>query len=112
MSWRYSSCFSLISPNMRSSSTSEKPMIALSGVRSSWDMLARNSDLWRLATSSSRPLSSTSRKSRAFSIATFDWFAMALSRLTTRSSNSPAARRMRTMPRVTCSSPIGSASTA
>jgi hypothetical protein len=30
-------------------STSEKPMIALSGVRSSWDMFARNSDLCRLA---------------------------------------------------------------
>ena len=33
------------------------PMMALSGVRSSWLMLARNCDLWRLATSSSRPLS-------------------------------------------------------
>ena len=31
-------------------------MTALSGVRSSCDMLARNSDLWRLATSSSRVL--------------------------------------------------------
>ena len=30
-------------------------MTALSGVRSSWDMLARNSDLCRLATSSSAP---------------------------------------------------------
>ena len=30
---------------MRSTSTSEKPMMALSGVRSSCDMLARNSDL-------------------------------------------------------------------
>ena len=29
-----------------------KPMIALSGVRSSWDMLARNSDLWREAVAS------------------------------------------------------------
>ena len=46
MSFRYSACFSLISPNMRSVSTSEKPMIALSGVLSSCDMLARNSDLW------------------------------------------------------------------
>ena len=36
----------------RSVSTSENPMIALSGVRSSWDMLARNSDLCWLATSS------------------------------------------------------------
>ena len=33
---------------MRSSRTSEKPMTALSGVRSSCDMLARNSDLCRL----------------------------------------------------------------
>ena len=36
---------------MRSVRTSEKPMIALRGVRSSWDMLARNSDLCWLATS-------------------------------------------------------------
>ena len=45
MSFRYSSCFSFSSPNIRSTSTSEKPMMALSGVRSSWDMLARNSRL-------------------------------------------------------------------
>ena len=45
MSRRYSSWRSLISPNMRSSSTSEKPITAFNGVRSSWDMLARNSDL-------------------------------------------------------------------
>ena len=45
MSSRYSSCFAFSSPNMRSRSTCEKPMIALSGVRSSCDMLARNSDL-------------------------------------------------------------------
>ena len=41
----------------------------MSGVRSSWDMLARNSDLWWLAASSCRPLSAISRKSRAFWIA-------------------------------------------
>ena len=52
-----------------SSNTSEKPMIALSGVRSSCDMLARNSDLCRLAASICRPLSSISRNSRAFWIA-------------------------------------------
>ena len=52
MSCRYSSCLSFSSPNMRSSSTSEKPMMAFSGVRSSCDMLARNSDLCWLATSS------------------------------------------------------------
>ena len=51
MSRRYSSWRSLRSPNMRSRSTSEKPITALSGVRSSCDMFARNSDLWRLATS-------------------------------------------------------------
>ena len=39
-------------PNIRSARTSEKPRIAFRGVRSSWDMLARNSLLWRLATSS------------------------------------------------------------
>src|SRR6516165_9381305 len=45
MSFEYSSCFSLSSPNIRSDSTSEKPMMALSGVRNSWDMFARNSGL-------------------------------------------------------------------
>ena len=45
MSRRYSSWRSLISPNVRSSSTWENPFTAFSGVRSSWDMLARNSDL-------------------------------------------------------------------
>jgi hypothetical protein len=53
-------------PNIRSDSTSEKPMIAFSGVRSSCDILARNSDLCWLATSSWRLLSSISRNSRAF----------------------------------------------
>jgi hypothetical protein len=51
---------------MRSARTSEKPMIALSGVRSSCDMFARNSDLCRLAASSCRLFCSISRKSRAF----------------------------------------------
>ena len=41
-------------------------MIALSGVRSSCDMLARNSDLCRLATSSCRLLSASSLNRRAF----------------------------------------------
>ena len=54
MSSRYSSCFSFTSPNILSRNTCEKPMIAFSGVRSSCDMLARNSDLCRLAVSSSR----------------------------------------------------------
>ena len=35
MSFRYSSCFSVSSPNIRSARTSENPMMALSGVRSS-----------------------------------------------------------------------------
>ena len=75
MSCRYSACFSLTSPNMRSASTSEKPRIAFSGVRSSWDMLARNSDLWRLAASSCRLLSAISRNRRAFWMASADWVA-------------------------------------
>ena len=61
MSWRYSSWRSLSSPNIRSRSTSENPSTALSGVLSSWDMLARNSDLCRLASSSSRLCSLSSR---------------------------------------------------
>ena len=52
MSSRYSSCFALISPNIRFRNTCEKPMIAFSGVRSSCDMFARNSLLCSLATSS------------------------------------------------------------
>ncbi len=54
MSSRYSSCLSLTSPKSFCCSTWVKPMIAFSGVRSSCYMLARNSDLWRLAASSSR----------------------------------------------------------
>src|SRR5713101_6933155 len=45
ISWRYSVCFSLMSPNIFSARISANPMIAFSGVRSSCDMLARNSDL-------------------------------------------------------------------
>ena len=48
-------------------------MTALSGVRSSWDMLARNSDLWRLATASSADLVSSSWNNRAFTMAIDDW---------------------------------------
>src|SRR3989454_232265 len=58
----------LVGPN-----PAEPPMIALSGVRSSCDMLARNSDLCRLAASSWRPLSSISWKRRALSMATAAW---------------------------------------
>ena len=45
------------SPNIPDCMISEKPMMALSGVRSSWLILARNSDLVRLA-SSARSFSS------------------------------------------------------
>src|SRR4029453_7590296 len=51
---------------MRSISTSENPMIALSGVRSSCDMLARNSLLCWLAVWSCRVLILISRESSAF----------------------------------------------
>ncbi len=50
-------------------------MIALSGVRSSCDMFARNSDLCWLATSSCRLLSWISRNSRAFWMAMTAWSA-------------------------------------
>src|SRR3954469_4686205 len=75
MSRRYSSWRSLSSPNIRSRRTSENPMTALSGVRSSCDMLARNSDLCRLAISSWSVLTSSSRNSRALWMATADWLA-------------------------------------
>src|SRR5258705_3605178 len=64
MSSTYSFCLSFSSPKNFSSSTSEKPMIAFSGVRSSCETFARNSDLCRLAASISRFLSPISRNSR------------------------------------------------
>ena len=69
--------------------TSEKPMIAFSGVRSSCDMLARNSDLWRLAVSSSR----YSRPSSSLVRFMFDASEPSSSRLGTTTSplNLPAA---------------------
>ena len=48
---------------------SVKPMIALSGVRSSWLMLERNCDLFWLASASCRLLSWISSNSRTFSMA-------------------------------------------
>ena len=54
MSRTYSSWRSLSSPNMRSSSTSLNPITAFSGVRSSCDIEARNSDLCAEAISSAR----------------------------------------------------------
>ena len=61
MSSRYSSCFSLTSPNNFCFSTWEKPTIAFSGVLSSWLMLARKSDLCWDATSSAFVRSATRR---------------------------------------------------
>ena len=87
MSRRYSSCRSLRSPNIRSSSTSEKPMTAFSGVLSSCDMLARNSDLCRLATSSSALRTSSARTRCALRMATAACAANAVSRVVSRSSN-------------------------
>ncbi len=96
MSRRYSSCRSLISPNMRSSKTSENPMTALSGVRSSCDMLARNSDLCWLATVSSALLRASSRNSRAFMMARADWLANVTSRSRVSSLNVPGVFRLTT----------------
>ncbi len=104
MSLRYSSCFSFTSPNIRSSITSEKPMMALSGVRSSCDMLARNSDLCWLATSSSRLLSSISWNSRAFWMARADCAANVRSSSTVRSAKAPTAWRLTTSAPTTSSS--------
>ena len=64
-------------------------MTALSGVRSSCDMLARNSDLCWLAISSCALLRSSSRKRRALLMATADWLASVSSRL----ARSPAGTR-------------------
>ncbi len=87
-------------------------MTAFSGVRSSWDMLARNSDLCRLATSSSADLVSSSRKSRALTIATDDWSANVSSSSTTSSANVPTdRRRMTRTPTITEPRSIGMAST-
>ena len=104
MSSVYSACFSFNSPNNLSRKTSEKPMIALSGVRSSCDTLARNSDLCRLAASSCRPLSSISRNSRAFWIAKSRLRRKGLSRFTTSGSNLPTCRRHTVNPPMICCS--------
>ena len=97
MSRTYSSWRSLSSPNMRSSSTSEKPITAFSGVRSSCDMLARNSDLWRPATSSSR-------KSCTFWIAIAPCAAKVVIRSSVRSPNSSICSRHSVMTPMTFSS--------
>ena len=72
-----------------SSSISLTPMMAFSGVRSSWLMLARNCDLCWLASSSSRLFSSISRNSRAFWIASADCARTSAAARPVRSENSP-----------------------
>ena len=76
-------------------------MIAFSGVRSSWDMFARNSDLCRLAASSSWLLSPSSWKRRAFWIARADCVAKVLSSSMTSGGNSPGAFRLTDRPPIT-----------
>ena len=112
MSRRYSSWRSLSSPNIRSSSTSEKPITAFSGVRSSCDMLARNSDLWRLAISSSLVLVSSSRNSRALTMASADWLAKVWSSSIRSGGKVPVPRRRITStPTISSPRSIGTAST-
>ena len=71
-------------------------MTALSGVRSSCDMLARNSDLWRLTTCNSAVLCSRSRNSRALRMASADWLANVCSSSQVSSGNSPVLNRRTT----------------
>ena len=61
MTWAYSTWRSVRLPSGLSSSCSASTSRLLSGVRSSWDMLAMNSDLYREETDSSRAFSSTNR---------------------------------------------------
>ena len=75
--------------------------MAFSGVRSSWDMLARNSDLCWLAASSWRLLSSISRKSRAFWMARADWVAKVWRSSTTSGANSPGVFAITARPPMT-----------
>ena len=88
---------------MRSSSTSEKPITAFSGVRSSCDMLARNSDLWRLATSSSRSRRCSASSSWAFWMAIAPWAANVVTSATVRSSNASTVSRHSTITPTTLS---------
>src|SRR5215831_8723903 len=86
---------------MLSRMSSVYPRMALSGVRSSWLMLARNCDLCLLASASSRLFSSISRNSRAFWIARTDWSAKVSSRSTVLLGNSPGClRRTTSMPTI------------
>src|SRR5215467_14317421 len=98
---------------MLSRISSVYPRMALSGVRSSWLMLARNWDLCLLASSSSRPLSSISRNRRAFWMARADWVAKVLSSSTISAENSPGVFRMRIrLPMISSSRRSGTESTA
>ena len=74
-STRSSGSTSCFSASASSRSISVTPMMALSGVRSSWLMLARNCDLCWLASASWRLLSWISSNSRTFSIAITAWSA-------------------------------------
>ncbi len=69
-------------------------MIALSGVRSSCDMLARNSLLCRLAASSSRLFCSISRNRRAFWMASADCVANVFMRSITSAAKPPGPLRL------------------
>ena len=111
--WRSGRKASASRSSASSWSISEYPMIAFSGVRSSWDMFARNCDLCWLATSSSRLVSSTCWNRRAFSIARTDWLANVWSRSTTACGNSPGVlRRITSAPTTRCSRTSGTASSA
>ena len=89
-------------------------MTAFSGVRSSCDMLARNSDLCWLATSSSRVFCSSSWNTRALWMATTDWPASVSRRSTVSAGSAPgrcAGRRARrrSRPRAGAAAPPSSA---
>ena len=84
-------------------------MTAFSGVRSSCDMLARNSDLCWLATSSSRDFCSSSRNTRALWMATTDWPASVSSRSTVSAGSAPGTvRRTTSAPKISSSRRSGS----
>ena len=71
----------LLEASASSRSISVTPMMALSGVRSSWLMLARNCDLCWLASASWRLLSWISSNSRTFSMAIAAWSAKVVIKL-------------------------------
>src|SRR5262249_52693180 len=73
---------------------SVRPMMALSGVRSSWLMLARNCDLRSLASASCRLLSWISSNSRTFSMAIAAWSAKVDTSSTCFSVNGRASERV------------------